>query len=149
MSRTMRKKDAKLVEILRDELQEFIPLSISESNLKNTVRVLLNYMRKNSRTCTNVVYIDTVSYWNETEEFFYYKNKVILLTPQEQQLLSLLFKNLNTSISYSSIAIELWGMMTIGSHGRIKTIIKQLRKKLPKKIIKNIFSYGYKIEIYK
>ena len=147
MSETIRMRDSKLVEILRNELQEFVPVPIPNKNLESTVYVLINYMRKNSRAYSKVIYIDVSSYWEPKDKNFYHNDIAIELTPKEKKLLALLFKNINFNVNYNSISIELWGNIEDNSHCRIKTLVKQVRKKLPKNIIKNIFSYGYKIEI--
>jgi len=149
MSQGIRLKDYKLINILRDELKEFVPEPIPDHNLENTLYLLMNYIRKNSRSSTSIINIDDLSYWSELDENFYYQNKAIEFTQQEKKLLSFLFKNINYGVSYHSISNEIWGEIVFGSNERIKTVIKQLRKKLPRKLIKNIFAYGYKIEIPK
>jgi len=147
MTKNIRLNDFKLVNVLRTELQEFVPTPMSDENLTGAVHVLINYMRNNARTSTRIITIDAENYWDNQDEAFYHKNKAIFFTLLEKKILSILLKNLNHSISYNSIAIELWGGIDDGSYARIKTLVKQVRKKLPKKMIKNIFSYGYKIEV--
>jgi DNA-binding response OmpR family regulator len=43
--------------------------------------------------------------------------------------------------------MELWYDTKALRHPSLKTLVKQLRRKLPKDIIKNLFGFGYKIEI--
>ncbi len=147
MAELIRHHDSKLVDILRDELQEFVAVPLQEEYLQNTLNALMTYIRSDARSSKNTIIVDSVSYWDKTEKTFYYKNKSIKLTPKERTLFALLFKNIRIGTSYDMISVELWGDSAIGNQERIKTIVKQLRKKLPKNIIKNIFSYGYKIEI--
>lgn len=104
-------------------------------------------VKKNEKD-RNIIIIDAHSYWNKSTEKFFYENKELALTYKEKKLLSLLFKNLNIENSYEMIVDELWEKE--GNRNRlnnIKTIIKQLRRKLPVDLIENIFACGYKIVI--
>ena len=147
MSEVIRIDDRQMLSILKNELQEYVPVPIPEQNLENILYALVAYLRNTSRSDKGIVKINSVAFWNKKEENLIFKDKVIEFTYQERKVLSLLFKNLNSKVSYEMIAIELWGETVFGSRERIKTIIKQIRKKLPENIIKNIFSFGYKIEL--
>ena len=147
MSKNIRLNDSKLVDILRDELKEFTTDSLKEEHLQNVLYSLIVHIRNEKRVSNDIIKVNSSSYWNQVEENFYNDDKPLQFTIKEKTVLSLLFKNINKSVSYDIIAIELWGDMVDGNRERIKTIVKQLRKKLPEKIIKNIFAYGYKLEI--
>jgi len=146
MSKNIRFNDSKLVDILRKELKEVTNIPLKEEHLQNVLYSLISHIRNDTRVSSNIK-ISSSSYWNQVEGNFYYKNEPLNFTTKERDVLSLLFKNINNSVSYNIIAIELWGDLVDGNRERIKTIVKQLRKKLPENIIKNIFSYGYKLEI--
>ena len=147
MSKNIRFNDSKLVDILRNELKEFTTDSLKEEHLQNVLYSLIVHIRNDTRVSNNIIKVNSSSYWNQVEENFYNDDKPLKFTIKERRMLSLLFKNINKSVSYDIIAIELWGNIVDGNRERIKTIVKQLRKKLPKNIIKNIFAHGYKLEI--
>ena len=69
------------------------------------------------------------------------------MTKKEIELLTLLFSNTNKVFSSEDIIFELWYDMEESKNDSLKTLIKTLRKKLPKGSIKNIFGVGYKLEI--
>ncbi len=72
--------------------------------------------------------------------------KVLLLTNKEREILKLLFSNTNLVYTYDDIIENIWGYDS-DKIDALKTIIKNLRKKLPKDSIKNIFGVGYKINL--
>jgi len=147
MSKNMRFNDSKLVDILRSELKGFTRAPLEEEQLQNVLYSLIVHIRNDTRLSNNIVKVNSSSYWNQIEENFYFEDKSLKFTVKEKKALTILFKNINNSVSYNTLSVELWGDIVDGNRERIKTIVKQLRKKLPENIIKNIFSYGYKLEI--
>jgi diguanylate cyclase (GGDEF)-like protein len=85
-------------------------------------------------------------YWDKKDTFLVYKDKEIYLTKNETLFLASLFNLPNYRASYEIIYTYIWGASSEIKIGRIKTLVKVLRKKLPSNIIKNIFAIGYKIE---
>jgi DNA-binding response OmpR family regulator len=146
MVKDMRSYDSQLVNILREELQEYMPIVASDKNLENVLCRVIEYIRNNSRGSESIIKVDEYSYWDKKREGFYYKNEEVLLTNKEKIVLALLFKNLQHVTSYNNISYTLWGDATADHRARIKTIVKQLRKKLPKNIITNVSSLGYILE---
>jgi DNA-binding response OmpR family regulator len=84
--------------------------------------------------------------WNYEFEELTKEGQVINLTNKEKQLFSLLMLNLGRVLSYENIIYEVWLNEEEGSLEALKTMIKNLRKKLQKDTIVNIFGVGYKIE---
>ncbi len=143
----IRSQDIHLVNMLKEELQEYITQPIPNEKFEAAVSSLIYQIRKTSRKAEHLVLIDEDSVWDKKHMTFLYKEKEIVLTKKEREFLSLLFKNVNQGFSYHAISLKLWGDGYIIKQDRIKTLVKQLRKKLPRNIIKNIFGFGYKIEM--
>jgi len=133
MSKNIRLNDSKLVDILRDELQELTIAPLKEEHLQNVLYSLMVHIRHDTRVSNNIIKINSLSYWKQVEENFYYEGNLLKFTTQERKVLSLLFKRINKSVSYDTIAIELWGDIVNGNRERIKTLVKQLRKKVSTK----------------
>ncbi len=56
----------------------------------------------------------------------------------------ILYENCNKKSSYETIIYELWQEeVSLNKQNSLKTIVKQLRKKLPVDIIQNVFAFGY------
>lgn len=67
------------------------------------------------------------------------------LTPKEKKLLELLFLHKERIFTYDEIFEYVWGYDEIGTIDALKSLVKNLRKKIPKESIKNVFAIGYKI----
>ena len=72
-------------------------------------------------------------------------NKVIELTKNEKNLLFLLVENLGKKISYEQIEYFVYEN-NIKSSDAIRSLVKRLRKKIPKDIILNSLDQGYYIK---
>ena len=82
----------------------------------------------------------------KTQELFH-ESKLISLTNKESAFLSLLSSKSELTFTYDDIVLSLWSDYDrSGGVDALKTIIKNLRRKLPKDTIKNIFGVGYKLE---
>ncbi len=72
-------------------------------------------------------------------------NKVVELTKNEKNLLFLLVENLGKKISYEQIEYFVYEN-NIKSSDAIRSLVKRLRKKIPKDIILNSLDQGYYIK---
>lgn len=73
-------------------------------------------------------------------------SEIVKLRKKELDLLSLLLKNRNRFVTYEEIENFVWydsGM----SKDALKTLIKNLKTKIPKDLIINLSGTGYKIEL--
>ena len=77
----------------------------------------------------------------------YYDNDIIALTSHEKNLLYILVKNINTTVSPLLIKDYVWEENDVCDN-TLRTKIKKLRSKLKDNFITNIRNYGYKIEQY-
>lgn len=84
--------------------------------------------------------------WDFTERLLLYKNQEIHLTPKEKKVLNILFSNLNSTITYDMLLYEVWGDNDVFGIDTIKTTVKNLRKKLPKDTILNVYGTGFKVK---
>jgi len=144
----IRTQDQELIHVLQNQLQEYMIKPIPQVRLESTIETLIQHIRQSSRRQERFVKVSDCCKWDKQENSLYFENKEIVLTNKERDLLALLFNNTNHAIAYNTICMALWGETVDASkQERIKTLVKQLRKKLPQNIIKNIFAFGYKIEI--
>ncbi len=87
------------------------------------------------------------AYWDKKAKMLYINNRYIILTKRETKLFELLVTNRCQFCSDDDIFFYVWGDELDKSVGlsSIRTLIKNLRKKLPNGFIKNRYSLGYKI----
>lgn len=117
--------------ITRDELKEALDVAIDEFSKFDVVpKKTINFMEGFIWDC-------------ESKELFC-NGSMIPFTNKERQIVSLLFSNPNHVYSYDEIIMEVWDDYEYDKTDALKTIVKNIRKKLPKNTIKNVFGVGYK-----
>jgi len=94
-----------------------------------------NSLLQISQTCT----FDTVN------SKIYFNNQTFTLSKYETDFLLLLYNNRSNIVTYDQIQFEVW-VDNIMSENSLRTLVKSLRKKLPKNIITNLSKVGYKLE---
>lgn len=82
-----------------------------------------------------------------------YHNNLVNLTQKEYQLLELLLRNLDRTLTKEFIIDKLWSMAEIPQEETVKAHIKGIRKKLKiaglkVNIIENIYGVGYRLNSY-
>ena len=75
------------------------------------------------------------------------EGKIIKLTIKETEFLKLLIKKKGSIVSYEIIGKVVWGEENIMSSTSLRTLVKNIRKKLSCEIIENIPKMGYRIAI--
>jgi DNA-binding response OmpR family regulator len=83
--------------------------------------------------------------WDYQSQTLLYKNETVELSHKETQLLSLMCDNKNVDLSYANIANLLWNYDTDDKTNAIKTIVKKLRKHIPKEVLINVYGIGYRL----
>ncbi len=121
-------------------LIRYIVKPLTESKLTEALERFLQTQEKQSLFSFN-----KDSYFNlDTNEVFI-GNDVQLLTKKEADFLKLLMKT-KKIVSYEEIENTLW-LDDFMSLNALRLFIKNLRKKLPKDVIKNIQGIGYQIKL--
>jgi DNA-binding response OmpR family regulator len=82
--------------------------------------------------------------WDFAEQSLTKDLKEIKLTPKEKKILSILFSNPNSTINYDNLLVNVWDDFESYSLDTLKTMMKNIRKKLPENTIQNIYGIGYK-----
>ena len=114
-----------------------------------SVRELTTTLIKIKRTLQREEKIDLSfnSYWDKKSKLLYVNNHYIELTKRERKFLELLVNRRDVFCSDEEIFDYIWGeeldaMINLSS---IRTLVKNLRKKLPHGFIENRYGIGYKI----
>ncbi|MBU0632923.1 response regulator transcription factor [bacterium] len=128
------------------KLTKYLVKPVSRSELKDALGVVSDELSKFDILVKKVLKLNDTLHWNfDTSELFG-DNVKIILTKKEIEVLELFFSNINKTYSYDEIILHVWPDSFEDKTDALKTIIKNLRKKLPKDIIKNVFGVGYKID---
>lgn len=91
------------------------------------------------------IYLDKELVFDLKNKKLFYENLEISLTKNEKNLLFLLIENKGTNISYSQIEDFVYDRVPKSSDA-IRSLVKRVRKKLPKDMILNSLEEGYFIK---
>ena len=91
------------------------------------------------------IYLDKELVFDLKNKKLFYENLEISLTKNEKNLLFLLIENKVTNISYSQIEDFVYDRVSKSSDA-IRSLVKRLRRKLPKDMILNSLEEGYFIK---
>ncbi|RXK01104.1 DNA-binding response regulator [Arcobacter sp. CECT 8986] len=80
--------------------------------------------------------------WNQ--KILIHNKNLIALTKKEILFLELLFKNINNITSYEELQNEVWQDVVMTDNA-LRSLVRNLRKKLPKDFIVNLSGVGYKV----
>ncbi|SFV51896.1 Putative two-component response regulator [hydrothermal vent metagenome] len=87
--------------------------------------------------------------WDSKSKTLYYNGQQIGLTKRERSFFDLMVKKQGVPCAEDEIILNVWSDKyneTI-TNTSIRTLVKNLRKKIPSKLIKNQYGVGYKIEL--
>lgn len=132
---TLKLTDYLIKPVRRQDLKESLNHAIDE--LKNYKVISMRRFELNDNY-----------YWSFLENEVYYVNKQINFTSKEKDLLALLFENAGNGkalTSYEEILYSLWDDYNDYTLSSLKTMMTNIRKKLPKNTIRNEYGIGYKI----
>ncbi|WP_294961925.1 response regulator transcription factor [Sulfurimonas sp.] len=138
-----------LLEATELKLTKYLVKPVSRSELKDALSLVIDELSNfETKSKKRIVLKDGFS-WDIQRVELLKNNSSSVLTNKERSILTLLFSSVNTTYTYDEIIIDVWYEDDYDRDklDALKTIIKNLRKKLPKDTIKNVFGTGYKIEI--
>ncbi len=82
--------------------------------------------------------------YDEDKKILRYKNETIKLTKKEILFLELLFNNSFRIVSYDEIENYVWDE-SVMTENSVRSLVKNLRRKLPLNLIENLSGIGYKL----
>jgi len=92
-------------------------------------------------------YISKDCYFDNVNENLISQDEIINITKTELLFLKLLIKNHPRSVTYEELQNNIWYDEYM-SENAIRLLVRDFRKKLPLKAIKNISKIGYKIDLF-
>lgn len=136
----------------RDTLLDIVDLHFSSYLTKPVNRTeLLNSLTKaaeriNSRT---VIMLPLNHCWDNKSRTLFHGDLQISLTKREQKLFELLVDKEGIACGDAEILYHVWENEFDRNitNTSIRTLVKNLRKKIPKELIKNQYGVGYKIDL--
>ncbi|HFU75709.1 MAG TPA: response regulator transcription factor [Arcobacter sp.] len=129
------------------KLIKYLAIPITGNQLYEALQLALDEINRFSTTTNDILNLPDGYNWDVQYKSLKQYSQEVHLTPKESQILNLLFSNLNATISYDRLFYEVWDCSEDYNIENVKTMIKNLRKKLPKDTIKNVYGEGFKVTI--
>jgi DNA-binding response OmpR family regulator len=127
------------------KLTKYLLKPASSDKVYEAIQLACDELKRFKITNIEKFTINSEYSWDFNEKSLFHHTKEIHLTPKERDILQLLFSNLNATITYEMFINEVWEDSDIYGVDTIKTMIKNLRKKLPKGTISNVYGIGFKV----
>ena len=129
------------------KLTKYLIKPVNREDLKNALNLAINELFSFSILSNNIIYLKDNCHWNPKDMDLYIDDKIVSLTKNEKLLTNLLISKLNTTFKYEEIISQLWPYDYNDKFPALKTLVKELRRKLPADYLENIRSIGYKFKL--
>jgi len=128
-------------------LTKYLVKPITRKDLKDALSIALEDMKNFTVRSNKHIHLKENFTWNQDEKILYNGEYVVNLTKTEAEIFAYLFSNLKRVVTYEDCILKIWGYHEDNKVDSFKTLIKNIRKKLPKDTILNVFGVGYKVVI--
>lgn len=125
-------------------IQSYVVKPINSKKLKEVLYQALEILNMNSSIYINIS--NNIKYDKINSEIISDNQDSIKLNKKEKNLIDLLITNQNRVVTYSEIERHVWIQYDeVMTSMALRTVIKNLRKKISSDFIKNVSGQGYKI----
>jgi len=125
------------------KLVKYLVKPINQTEFDEALQICLDNFNTDE---SNIIKISQTTLFDTYNKTLLQDGNIIKLRTKELELLSLLIKNKTRYVTYQEIENSLW-FDSVMTKDALKTVIKNLKSKLPEKSISNLSGTGYKIEL--
>ncbi len=125
------------------QLVKYLIKPIKEKELEEALFLCVDSIENDS---SNIIKLDDNILFDMYNKILLIDEEIVKLRTKELLLLELLLKNRNRYVTYIEIENIVWFDSAM-SKDALKTVMKNLKSKLPKDLILNLSGTGYKIEL--
>ena len=138
---TAHSNDSLLLEAINIDVNYYLIKPATLTKVKDMLdKISIDLLRSSEK----IVRFDENIYFNQTSKKLYNKNIELKLSKKELSLLELFIINRNKDITIEDIMSHCWSDIFIEvSLDSVKSLVSNLRKKLPKDTILNVYGVGY------
>lgn len=131
-----------LLQAIELQLVKYLIKPVQESAFKEALQQCIESIHTKD---SNIIILPDNTFFDMYNQTLICEGEVVILRTKELQMLNLLLKYKNRYVTYSEIEHHLWRESVMSSDA-LKTVMKNLKAKLPSNIISNLSGTGYKIE---
>ncbi|QSZ42710.1 response regulator [Sulfurimonas aquatica] len=135
-----------LLQAVELNLVKYLVKPVPREALKEALVLAENGIKEYSVVANKIFQLQEGFFWDYEKEELYENKMLVSLTKTETKVISLLASRVSQVFTYDNIVDYLWNDYSENKINSLKTLVKNLRRKLPDESIKNVFGVGYKIE---
>ena len=124
-------------------LVKYLVKPVREKEFEEALFLCINVLEKDE---TNIIQLDEITFFDTFNKNLISNNEIVKLRAKELDFLELLIKNKNRYVSYEEIENYVWND-SVMTKDALKTLVKNIKTKIPKDLILNLTNSGYKIAI--
>lgn len=132
-----------LLKAIELQLVKYLIKPIKEKELEDALSLCMDSIENDT---SNILTLGKKVIFDIYNKTLLVDEKIVKLRTKELLLLELLVKNKNRYVTYTEIENVVWYDSAM-SKDALKTVMKNLKIKLPKDLISNLSGTGYKIEL--
>ena len=127
------------------KLIKYLVKPINEKDFEEAITLCIENINKETNN-SNIIHISNDTIFDTYNKTLVKDGELVKLRTKELDLLCLLIKNKTRFVTYVEIENEIWIDLAM-TKDALKTVIKNLKSKLPQNSITNLSGTGYKIEL--
>jgi len=127
------------------KLVKYLVKPINEKDFDEAIRLCIENINKETAE-SNIIHISNDMLFDTYNKNLFKNGELVKLRTKELDLLCLLIKNKTRFVTYMEMENTIW-IDSVMTKDALKTVIKNLKSKLPKDSISNLSGTGYKIEL--
>jgi len=132
--------------LLRAVELQLVKYLIKPINEKEFEKALENACENLTTNESNIIYFSEKMKFDMYNLTLVNENEIVKLRTKEIDFLYLLLKNKDRYVTYQEIENFVWNDEVM-TKDALKTLVKNIKKKIPKELISNLTGTGYKIDI--
>lgn len=132
-----------LLKAVELKLVKYLIKPVKEEAFEEALRLCIESIHEEY---SNIVTLSENSYFDRYNQTLVVDNELVKLRTKEIALFTLLLRYKNRYVTYSEIEHIVW-QESVMTKDALKTLIKNLKAKLPENCISNLTGTGYKLEL--
>ena len=132
-----------LLKAIELQLVKYLIKPVKEKEFEEALFLCVNSLQEDN---SNIVKLENEIYFDTFNKNLVIKDEIVKLRAKEILFLELLIKNKNRYVTYEEIENYVWSESFM-TKDALKTLVKNLKTKIPKDLILNLTNSGYKINV--